>query len=225
MSDTSVVFNILARDQTNSAFRSVGKGLAELFAAKEVFEFGKDVVNEAAAMQKTQQKVNQIFGQSADIVSEWGEKAATSAGLSANAADQAASQFGLLGAQAGLSGDKLADFATQNSQLAADLASFSNQDPAEVVKALSSAYAGSTKALKPYGVLLDQASIKQEAVRLGIIKTTKDALTPQQKVLAIQGIVLSQTKTQQGNFAKSSGDLANQQKILSAQFSNAKDKL
>ena len=225
MSDTAVIFSILAQDKTKGAFKSVGKGLAELFAGKEILDFGKESIQAAAEMQKTQARVKAVFGESAEAVNKWAEAAATGSGLSADAADKAASQFGLLGTQAGLSGDKLSSFAIANAKLGADLASFNGSDPASAQEALTKAYGGSVKALKPYGVLLDQAAIKQEAVKLGIIKTTKDALTPQQKVLAIQGLVMAQTGKQQGNFAKSSGDLQNQQKVLTAEFENAKDKL
>lgn len=50
-------------------------------------------------------------------------------------------------------------------------------------------------------------------------------LTAQQKVLANQSLILQQTQTQQGQFGRTSGDLAQQQKILSASFDNAKDRL
>ena len=57
-------------------------------------------------------------------------------------------------------------------------------------------------------------------MRLGLIKTTKEALTPQQKVLAAQALIYKQTKDAQGDFARTSDGLANKQRILSAQFAN-----
>lgn len=59
----------------------------------------------------------------------------------------------------------------------------------------------------------------------GLIKTTKTALTPQQKTLAAQALIMKQTKDAQGDFARTSGGLANQQKILSAQFQDVKTKI
>jgi hypothetical protein len=47
--------------------------------------------------------------------------------------------------------------------------------------------------LRQYGVLLDDASLRQAALELGIISTTKNALTPQQKVLAAQALIYKQT--------------------------------
>jgi hypothetical protein len=46
-------------------------------------------------------------------------------------------------------------------------------------------------------------------------------LTAQQKALAAQNLIYKQTKTAQGDFARTSGGLANQQRILSAEVSDA----
>lgn len=47
-------------------------------------------------------------------------------------------------------------------------------------------------------------------------------LTSQQRVLAVQSLIMKQTKDAQGDFARTSAGLANQQRILSAQFTNLK---
>jgi len=55
---------------------------------------------------------------------------------------------------------------------------------------------------------------------MGIISSTKEALTPQQKVLAASELILKQTSAAQGDFARTSGGLANQQRILLAEIKN-----
>lgn len=57
------------------------------------------------------------------------------------------------------------------------------------------------------------------------IDGTVPPLTAEQKLLASRSLILSQTKTQQGQFARSSDDLAQQQDILNASWDNAKDRL
>lgn len=47
-------------------------------------------------------------------------------------------------------------------------------------------------------------------------------LTSQQKVLAVQSLIMKQTKDAQGDFARTSAGLANQQRILTAQFTDLK---
>ena len=68
-------------------------------------------------------------------------------------------------------------------------------------------------------------TLRQKALELGITSTTKDALTPQQKVLAAQAAIFDQTSAAQGDFARTSGGLANQQRILGAQVENLKARL
>src|SRR5205085_11909783 len=137
----------------------------------------------------------------------------------------AAGTFGTFGKAAGLSGDDLVSFATGFNGLSTDLASFFNSSPEEAMEAISSGLRGEAEPLRKYGVLLDDAQLPQEALKQGLIKTTKDALTPQQKILAAQALIYAQTKDAQGDFAKTSGGLANQQRILSAQWKEAKTRL
>jgi hypothetical protein len=77
---------------------------------------------------------------------------------------------------------------------------------------------GETEPLRRYGVLLDDATLRQEALALGIIDNTKQALTPQQKVLAAQAAIYKQTDDAQGDFGRTSDSLVNRQKILTARF-------
>jgi hypothetical protein len=104
--------------------------------------------------------------------------------------------------------------------LASDLASFNNTTPEEAIQAIGGALRGENEPIRRYGVLLDEASLKQAALKEGIISSTKEALTPQQKVLAAQLAIYQQTTAAQGDFARTSDGLANQQRILAAQFAN-----
>jgi hypothetical protein len=81
---------------------------------------------------------------------------------------------------------------------------------------------GEAEPLRAYGVLLDDASLRQQALELGIVNTTKNALTPQQKVLAAQALIYKQTAAAQGDFERTSDGLANKTRILTAQLENAK---
>lgn len=128
--------------------------------------------------------------------------------------------FGIFGKSAGLAGKDLSGFTGQLTTLATDLASFNNTSVEESIEAIGAALRGEAEPMRKYGVLLDDASMRQQALRMGLIKTTKQALTPQQKVLAAQALIMEQTKDAQGDFARTSGGLANQQRILKAEFQN-----
>ena len=101
---------------------------------------------------------------------------------------------------------------------ASDLASARNTSTADAIQAISAGLRGESEPLRRYGVLLDDATLRQEALGLGIIKTTKEALTPQQKVLAAQSAIFKQTTDAQGDFARTSEGMANSQRTAAAEF-------
>ena len=176
---------------------------------------------QASDLAETQSKVNQIFGdKGAAALDKFAGAAATTMGQSKQTALDGAATFGIFGKSAGLAGNDLVGFSTDMSTLASDMASFSNTSPEEAIEAIGSALRGESEPIRKYGVMLDDATLKAEAMKLGIIKTTKQALTPQQKVLAAQSAILKQTKDQQGDFARTSDGVANKQRILSAQMKN-----
>lgn len=186
--------------------------------AQQVVSFFKGAVGAAGDLNETMSKTGVVFGGASKDVVAFASQGAQVLGQTKKEALDAASTFGVFGKAAGLSGDDLSSFSTDLVGLSTDLASFHNARPEEVVQALGSALRGESEPMRRFGVLLDDATLKQEAMRQGLIKTTKEALTPQQKTLAAQALIMAKTKDAQGDFARTSGGLANQQRILSAQF-------
>jgi hypothetical protein len=131
----------------------------------------------------------------------------------------AAGAFGTFGKAAGLAGEDLALFTTDFVTLATDLASFNNTTPEEAVQAIGAALRGESEPLRRFGVLLNDATLKSEAMELGIYKGS-GALTAQQKILAAQSAIYKQTGDAQGDFARTADGLANSQRTLSAIFAN-----
>lgn len=200
--------------------------LAALFAGTKIIGGLKDSVGLASDLNEAGTKTVAIFGKDgAKALDEFSKGSAKSLGQTKLEVLDAAGTFGTFGKAAGLGGRDLVKFATGFNTLSADLASFFNTSPEEAMTAISAGLRGESEPLRRYGVLLDDASMRQEALKLGLIETTKQALTPQQKVLAAQALIYKQTKDAQGDFARTSGGLANQQRILSAQWKEAKTQL
>ena len=200
--------------------------LAALFAGAKIVEGLKESVEGASDLAEAGTKVNQVFGkEGAKALDKFTQGSAKKLGQTKLQVLDAASTFGVFGKAAGLSGKDLVDFSTQFSTLSTDMASFFNTSPEDAMQAISAGLRGESEPLRRYGVLLDDASLRQEALKQGLIKTTKQALTPQQKVLAAQALIMKQTKDAQGDFARTSGGLANQQRILSAQWAEMKTNL
>jgi hypothetical protein len=163
--------------------------------------------------------VNQVFGEAAKSVQAFAEQAAQSAGLSATEALQASKTFGLFATGAGLGAEEAAKFSTTMVQLAGDLGSFNDVPTAEALAAIQSGLMGQSEPLRKFGVFLDDARLKQEALNMGIYDGT-GPLSTQQKMMASYSAILAQTAVQQGDFVKYQDTLGNQLKTISTEFDN-----
>ena len=201
-----------ALDLTMQGLRGVSRHLSQ--SITDASDFGETV-----------SKIGQIFGESSGDIEEWAGTSAKALGQSSTQAMDAAAQFAIFGKSAGLVGDDLVGFSTELTELSADLASFNNVSPEDAITAIGSALRGEAEPMRKFGVLLDAATLSAAALEMGLISSIKTALTPQQKVLAAHSVILKQTSDQQGDFARTSGGLANQQRILSAQMTNVSTSL
>jgi hypothetical protein len=181
-------------------------------------------ITAASNLQESMSKVNVIFGKGAGEVEKFAASAARNLGQSKQSVLDAAGAFGTFGKAAGLGGEDLATFSNDFTALATDLASFNNTSPEEAVQAIGAALRGEAEPLRRFGVLLNDATLKQEALNLGIYDG-KGALTAQQKILAAQAAIYKQTTDAQGDFLRTSDGLANSQRTLSAEFANIQAQL
>ena len=201
----------------------VGGAAAVAFAglaAPALFKLG----DAAGDLQETLSKSSVIFGSASSQVEKFGSSAATSIGLSKRAAIDAAATFGTLFTNIGKSEREAAEMSITMTRLAGDLASFSNASPEEAVQALGAALRGESEPIRRFGVLLDDATLKQRALTLGIFNGT-GSLTTATRAQAAYAEILAQTTKQQGDFARTSDSLANQQRILAANFENLKTQI
>jgi hypothetical protein len=175
----------------------------------------------ASDLNEETSKTAVIFGDASSALIDFSKTAATSLGQSQTEALKAAGTFGVLGRAAGLTGTDLKDMAVKFTTLATDLASFNNTSPEDAVLALGAGLRGEAEPLRRFGILLDDATLRTKALELGLVKTTKNALTPQNKSLAAQALILQQTTLQQGDFARTADGAANQQRILTARIKDA----
>jgi len=176
-------------------------------------------IKAASDFEEATSKVNVIFGRASKSVKDFADTAARSLGQSKQAVLDAAGAFGTFGKAAGLAGEDLALFTTDFVALSTDLASFNNTSPEEAVQAIGAALRGEAEPLRRFGVLLNDATLKAEAMKLGIYDGS-GALTAQQKILAAQAAIYKQTGDAQGDFARTADNLANKQRTLSALFKN-----
>lgn len=211
-----------AADGIRSKLAGVGTAIAGLGigALAGAGAFLIPAVKGASDLNETASKIGVLFGGAAKDIEAFAATADRKMGQSKQTVLDGAATFAIYGKAANLSGGELTKFSTGMVQLASDVGSFSNADPAQVISDFGSAMRGEFDPIEKYGVLLNESVVKQRALKLGIITTTTQALTPQQRVLAVQAELMAQTSAAQGDFARTSGGLANQQRILRSQFEN-----
>lgn len=174
-------------------------------------------IGPASDLSETVSKVGVVFGEEADRVLEFGASAAHALGMTKEEALAAAGTYGNLFRAMQLTEDKSADMSTGLVQLAADLAAFNNMDPSEVLDKLRAGLTGETEPLKSLGVNMNQAMLKAKALEMGLIGVDEE-MTAAAKAQAAYAIIMEQTALAQGDFARTSEGLANQQRILKAQL-------
>jgi phage-related protein len=208
-----------------STMLKVGKAVlgaaAVGYAFKKTADFIGDTISMASDLAETTSKVGIVFGGNAQSVIDFGKQAALSLGMSEQAALSAAGTYGNLFRSMGMAESVSADMSTGLVQLAGDLASFNNMNPTDVLDKLRAGLSGETEPLRSLGVNLNQAAIEAKAFEMGLIKN-KDELTAAAKAQATYALIMEQTTLAQGDFARTSDGLANQQRILAAQFENTK---
>ena len=172
----------------------------------------------ASALAEAQSKVTAVFGDQAKEVLAWGKTTSTSLGISSRAALGAAGTYGNLFQAFGLGRKESQKMSMSLVELAADMASFNDVPIDDALNALRSGLSGETEPLKRFGVALNDVRLKEEALRLGIVSTTKGTLPIAAKAQAAYSLILKDTALQQGDVARTSGGLAAQQKFLAAQM-------
>lgn len=213
----SIARNVGSRLQANKALiaGAFGTALGALVASS---------VAAASDLSESVSKVGVVFGENKQDILDWASSAATSIGQSQQQALEAAGTFGNLFTALKIGGPAAAEMSTGLVELASDLASFNNVSPDEALEALRSGLTGETEPLKRFGVNMNDATLKAKALELGIAKGT-GVLDPAAKAQAAYALIMEQTGTAQGDFARTSDGLANQQRIMSAQFEDTKASL
>lgn len=216
--------NALVAIQGAQLFGSVVSGAvraANAFAnlGRSAASYISEAVNEATALGEETSKSGVIFGQAAAQIGQFAA-GASAIGLSNSAALQATGSFGNLFTAMGIGQQQAADYSTAMVQLGADLASFNNTSVDDAILAIGAALRGESEPIRRFGVLLDEATLKQEALNAGLIQSTTGSLTPAIKAQAAYAAILKQTSAAQGDFQRTSGSLANLGRVVQAQTAN-----
>jgi hypothetical protein len=226
-----------AEAQANKMSKAVTNGLSTIggsivlggiaaagAAAVATGAFLASTIQPASDLNETISKVGIVFGSAAEQVLKMGETSANSMGMSKNAALAAAGTYGNLFRAMEIGENTSADMSVNLVKLAGDLASFNNQDPTEVLDKLRAGLSGETEPLRSLGVNLNQAQIEAKALEMGLWNGV-GTISAAAKAQASYALILKQTTLAQGDFARTAGGLANQQRIMAANWDDLKAKI
>lgn len=230
---------IKARDDASAKLDGIGRkseGLGAKLRKLAPFALGagaaigglafgaKKFADAASDLSEAQNKATVTFGESSDVIEEFAATSARSFGISERAANEYTATLGVILQGSGLAQDATADMSVELTALAADLASFNNIPVDVALEKIRAGLVGEAEPLRTVGVLLSEAAVKTKAYEMGIAEAGTE-LTDAQKVQARYALILEQTSTAQGDFDRTSDGLANQQRIMGAQWEDLRAKL
>jgi hypothetical protein len=202
-------------------FEGVGRSLTKnltvplVAAAAGIFK----ATQAASTLEESLSKTNAVFNSNASAIIAWSKTSATAFGSSQQAALEAVATYGNLFQAFGLSTNQAAEFSQNIVQLAGDLASFNNVPIEDVFIALRSGLSGETEPLKRFGIALSDQRLRAEAAALGLGEFT-GMLPVAIKSQAAYSLILKDSALAQGDYARTSEGLANQQRTLQAEIQN-----
>jgi hypothetical protein len=173
---------------------------------------GGAAIKFASDAEESMNKVNVAFGNSSQRVKEFANTALKSFGIARSQALDMSALFGDMATGMGISQNSAADLAIQLTSLAGDLSSFKNINIEEVTTALAGVFTGETESLKRLGIVMTEVNLQQFAMDQGIKKSLK-SMSQQEKIMLRMQYIMKVTANSQGDFARTSGAMANQLRI------------
>ena len=180
-----------------------------------IIGIGTAMVTAASDAEETRSKFDTVFRDLASSTREWAETTATAVKRSSLDLESYLATLQDTFVPMGFARDEAAKLSQQMVQLGVDLGSFNNMADADVIRDLTSAMIGNHETVRKFGVLITEATLKQELLNMGLGDGAKEA-TNQQKALARLNIIMNSTTDAQGDAVRTSESFANQMKGLSA---------
>ena len=183
-----------------------------------------DLVNAFSRAEEIGNKFNVVFGKQADIVREWAKALGDNVGRASHELEGMLSTLQDTFVPLGFARTEATKLSTSLVTLSLDVASFNNKLDEEVIRDFQSALVGNHETVRKYGIVITEATLKQEAMRSGIIKTDRE-LTNQEKVQARLNIIYASSKDAVGDLERTQDSYANTLKRFNAQLETTKVQL
>jgi hypothetical protein len=179
----------------------------------------KSSLTAASDLNEAMSYTDSRWGQNAGAVKGFAEALAQSTGAAKTWTLESMNMFGGILQDAGFAEGFTLKMSKNLTQLAQDLSSSRNISVDEAMNKLRGGMTGETEGLKALGIVISETAVKQEAMRLGLIKEGQ-TLSEAGKQAARYSLIMGKTKADQGDFAKTSGGMANGLRSLQGKWEN-----
>lgn len=213
-----------------SVLQGIGQGIGQKAfsligsAVSGVTDFIGGSIQAASTLEQSIGAVDSVFGDAADTVFKFGDKAAEAFGLSKREVNEFASVMGAQLQGMGYDNDKAAETVLNLQERAADMAATFGGTTADAVGAISALMRGERDSIEKYGVSLKDADIQARILSMGL-DTSTVAAEKEAVAIASLDLLMQQTNKTQGQFARESDTMAGSQARANAKFENASAEL
>jgi len=161
----------------------------------------REMVGLAIAAEETANLFNVSMGGMAQAGTAWVDKLSAGFGIYRADVMKSVGTMNVMLKSMGMTEQQAFDMSTSITQLSIDMASFYNLPVEDAWNKLRAGMVGMSRPLQQLGILVNETSIKETAMREGIIKTDRE-LTNREKVLARHMTIMKATTAAQGDMAR-----------------------
>lgn len=179
----------------------------------KIWEMSSQSLKLASDLTEVQNVVDTTFGKSAAQINAWSKTAKNAYGLSELQAKQFTGTMGAMLKSSGVTGESMIKMSQNLTGLSGDFASFYNLNQEEAFEKIRSGISGETEPLKQLGINMSVANLEAFALSQGI-KTSYQKMDQASQTMLRYNYLLSTSADAQGDFAKTQGSYANQQRLF-----------
>lgn len=189
------------------------RGMSTIFGGYAVGNAMRNSISSAMDMIETINLFSVSMGDLAVNTDKTVRSISKMTGLDVTNIQNAMGTYSLLSRSMGMTNQQAQILSTSTYRLGLDLASLTNVPVQQVMQDLRSGLVGQSETVYKYGVDVTEASLKTEALRLGIEKSVRN-MSQGEKMALRYSVMIRQTSLAQGDFARTIEQPANQLRIL-----------
>lgn len=182
-----------------------------------IVAIGKASLDMAMEAVESENLFKESMGNMANSTRAWSEQLQKDMGLNGYELRKNVALFNTMASSAGLTDKAAMDLSKSTVELSHDMASFFNVAQSDALNDLKAIITGEAEPMKKYGVLLNEATLKNIAYTQGIAKQG-EKLTDVQKIQARYAAIMKATSKAQGDLARTIDSPTNRLRVLKEQL-------